>query len=147
MQQRAMVFVIGAAVTAAIFQVQATAQVSDNVGIKPSQSSLNPPPFQNNLAPISASLRFFVQEKQRRLAVNQVAAQSTDAINSNSLLVASSGSPQSLQDVSPPASAVAVASPCDSSVGALFNLEPATGSPHIGFVVPQNSESVDFIPE
>lgn len=142
-----MVFVIGAAVTAAIFQVQATAQVSDNAGIKPSQSSLSPPPFQNNLAPISAPLRFFVQEKQRRLAMNQAAAQSTDAINSNSLLMASSGSLQSLQGVSPPASAAAVASPCDSSAGALFNLEPAIGSPHIGFVVPQNSESVDFIPE
>lgn len=36
--------------------------------------------------------------------------------------------------------------PCDTSAGALFNLETAAGSPEIGIAVPQNEESVDYIP-
>lgn len=37
-------------------------------------------------------------------------------------------------------------SPCN-ALGAVFNLEPQYGSPHIPFHVPINSESVDFIPQ
>jgi hypothetical protein len=39
-----------------------------------------------------------------------------------------------------------LASRCDAPGGAVFNLEPRRGSPHIPFHVPINSESVDFIP-
>jgi hypothetical protein len=36
--------------------------------------------------------------------------------------------------------------PCDAPGGALFNLEPATGSPEIHLPVPQLANSVDYIP-
>lgn len=40
----------------------------------------------------------------------------------------------------------ALTSRCDAPAGAVFNLQPLHGSPHIPFHVPINSESVDFMP-
>lgn len=36
--------------------------------------------------------------------------------------------------------------PCNAAAGALFNLEPAGGSPEIGFNVPQIAASLDYVP-
>jgi hypothetical protein len=45
-----------------------------------------------------------------------------------------------------PAPVVRSSVPCNSAAGALFNLEPAEGSPEIGMNVPQIASSLDYVP-
>src|SRR5207302_10730575 len=129
MQNSSLRLVVAAVLTIALAQVPANAQLNDNLGTLRSRFASNPAPFQNNLAPISSPLAFFVLEKQRRLAANATVSQP--------IVTAVTANPSSF--LTGTEAGGTVASPCNSAAGGLFNLEPATGSPYIGFPVPQNS--------
>lgn len=107
----------------------------------------NPRPFQNNIASPSAPVVFLLSEQGRVLAA---AHPNTRALlNQWGISVPkrfTTSGQNFLDNTAGSANPVGGSGACDSPAGALFNLEPRTGSPQIGFRAPQNEESVDYIP-
>jgi hypothetical protein len=130
--------------------VDATAQRAvpfTQADFRSARAPYNPKPFQNNLASPSAPVAFLLSERGKALAGAHPNIQGIfRAWEIN--VPQRSGSALPINSALPAFSPVASTerSECDAPAGALFNLEPRSGSPQLGIRAPQNEESVDFIP-
>jgi hypothetical protein len=118
------------------------------------RNPFNPAPFQQFLTPPSQRLQYLFSPQAAQFAGSHpalrtlwkkaglqvpVAAHSGVAQGSSLTTQGGSGSKQSTQTSS-------TSVPCGTAGPALFNLEGPSGLAEIGYRVPQNEESVDFIP-
>ena len=98
----------------------------------------------------SSSLRFLTSEAGKKIAAGfPPLAGYLAGMGIN--VPAADGPPENSQAQSSPADfhqtrTLGVSDPCDAPAGALFNLEPATGSPEIHLPVPQLANSADYVP-
>lgn len=114
---------------------------SSKVQVKP---AYNPVPFRRNAASPSGPVLFLLSPLG-----NSVASRHPNAVGilkSWGVEVPTLARPQETLRTSSPVFSVPTNRPCDTPAGALFNLEPAGGAPELGIAVPQNEESIDYIP-
>ena len=119
-------------------------------------SSASPPvadrhtPLRNAIIAPSSSLRFLTSEASKKIAAGfPPLAGYLAGMGIN--VPAVDGPLENSQAQSSPADfhqtrTLGVSDPCDAPAGALFNLEPATGSPEIHLPVPQLANSADYVP-
>jgi hypothetical protein len=104
----------------------------------------NPPPFQRNAVSPSGPVLFLLSPQGKRMAARHPNV--AGLMKSWGMNLPSPPPPTELLRTSLPAVSLPPKRPCDAAAGALFNLEPTGGAPELGIAVPQNEESVDYIP-
>lgn len=109
------------------------------------KNPLNHPPFQQFAARPSGPIDFLLTEQGKKMVRMSSHPNLRGLLSKWGIDVGSA--PTALSPVAAPAASIAAStSPCDTKTGTKFNLEPTGGMAEIGFPVPQNEESVDFIP-
>jgi hypothetical protein len=106
----------------------------------------NPKPFQNNPVSPSAPVLFLLSDRGKALAAHHPNVRGLFSKWGVSLPASAPPIPTGKSAIASPApTPVSVSTACNTPAGAKFNLEPASGSPGVGFAVPQNEQSVDFL--
>src|SRR5258708_6943911 len=104
----------------------------------------NPPPFQHNAVSPSGSVMFLLSPQGKRMAARHPNV--VGLMKSWGVKLSSPPPPTESLRTNVPSVSLPPGRPCDAAAGAFFNLEPAGGAPELGIAVPQNEESVDYIP-
>jgi len=108
----------------------------------------NPAPFQKHLAPLSGQVQFLLSTRGRQFAASHPNVHGWLVREGVNLSGARTPTlPSAVANSGSGATPQTLASTCNASSGAKFNLEPFHGMREIGIPLPQNQTSVDFIPD